>query len=268
MEMTGERRISAPREIVWRALNDPAVLQQSIPGCESVERTGDDSFQARVAVKLGPMAARFAGKVQLTNVNAPASYTIGGEGNGGAMGFAKGGADVSLEELSATDTLLRYAVKAQVGGKMAQLGARLIDSTSKQMADQFFDRFTALVSEPTASAAAVPVDAPRPSEVAALPPGTRPTPAPGTAIGDAPAEARLGAATLIGVGLAEHSGINPPGTTVDDIAGRPNIPATPARPVPVNLMALAPTEIFGLPLTFWGGSVIWLILLGVLFLYG
>jgi carbon monoxide dehydrogenase subunit G len=268
MEMTGERRIGAPRDIVWRALNDPEVLRQSIPGCESVERVGDDSFQARVGVKLGPMAAKFAGKVQLTNINPPASYTIGGEGNGGAMGFAKGGADVGLEEISATETLLRYAVKAQVGGKMAQLGARLIDSTAKQMADQFFDRFAAVVSEPAASAAEIPVDAPRPSEVAALPPGTRPTPAPGTPIGDAPAEARLGAATLIGAGLAEHAGVNPPGTTVDDIAGRPNIPATPAHPVPVNLMAMAPTEIFGLPLTFWGGSVIWLALLAVLFLNG
>jgi carbon monoxide dehydrogenase subunit G len=265
MEMTGERRIEAPRETVWRALNDPDVLRQSIPGCETVERTGDDSFQARVAVKLGPMAARFTGKVQLTNINPPASYTIGGEGNGGAMGFAKGGADVSLEEISATETLLRYAVKAQVGGKMAQLGARLIDSTAKQMADQFFDRFAALVSAPAPVAAAEGV---RPSEVAALPPGTRPTPAPGTLVGDATPEERLGAATLAGAGLVEHAGGTPPGTTYDDIAGRPNIPATPAHPVPVNLMALAPTEIFGLPLTFWIGGVIWLLLLAVLFLNG
>jgi carbon monoxide dehydrogenase subunit G len=143
MEMTGERRIAAPRQRVWDALNDPAVLQAAIPGCESVERTGDDSFQAKVAVKLGPMSARFGGKVQLTNINAPASYTISGEGQGGAMGFAKGGADVALEEIGPDETLLRYNVKAQVGGKMAQLGARLIDSTAKSMADQFFDRFAA-----------------------------------------------------------------------------------------------------------------------------
>jgi len=155
MEMTGERRIAAPRQRVWEALNDPAVLQAAIPGCESVERTADDAFQAKVAVKLGPMSARFGGKVQLTNINPPESYTISGEGQGGAMGFAKGGADVSLEEVGPEDTILRYNVKAQVGGKMAQLGARLIDSTAKSMADQFFDRFAAQV----APAATTGVDA-------------------------------------------------------------------------------------------------------------
>jgi carbon monoxide dehydrogenase subunit G len=148
MEMSGERRIGAPREKVWEALNDPAVLQAAIPGCESVERTADNEFQARVGVKLGPMSARFGGKVQLTNINPPVSYTISGEGQGGAMGFAKGGADVALEELGPEETLLRYNVKAQVGGKMAQLGARLIDSTAKSMADQFFDRFAAQLAPP------------------------------------------------------------------------------------------------------------------------
>lgn len=143
MEMTGERRIPAPRERVWAALNDPAVLQAAIPGCESVERIADDQFQAKVALKLGPMSARFGGKVTLSNINPPESYTISGEGQGGAMGFAKGGADVALDEVGPEETLLRYNVKAQVGGKMAQLGARLIDSTAKSMADQFFDRFAA-----------------------------------------------------------------------------------------------------------------------------
>jgi carbon monoxide dehydrogenase subunit G len=143
MEMTGERRIPAPREKVWAALNDPAVLQAAIPGCESVERIADDQFQAKVAMKLGPMSARFGGKVTLSNINPPASYTISGEGQGGAMGFAKGGADVALDEVGPEETTLRYNVKAQVGGKMAQLGARLIDSTAKSMADQFFDRFAA-----------------------------------------------------------------------------------------------------------------------------
>ena len=162
MEMTGERQIAAPRQRVWEALNDPAVLKAAIPGCDSVERTGDDSFEAKVSVKLGPMSAKFGGKVQLTNINPPASYTISGEGSGGAMGFAKGGADVALEEVGPNATVLRYSVKAQVGGKMAQLGARLIDSTAKSMADQFFDRFAAQVSPPAPveAAPAGPVMAP------------------------------------------------------------------------------------------------------------
>ena len=143
MTASGERRIQAPRQRVWDALNDPEMLRASIPGCESVTRTAEDAFEAKVALKIGPMAAKFGGKVKLENINAPASYTITGEGNGGAMGFAKGGADVALEEISADETLLKYTVKAQVGGKMAQLGARLIDSTAKQMSDQFFDRFAA-----------------------------------------------------------------------------------------------------------------------------
>jgi len=143
MEMTGERLIPAPREAVWAALNDPAVLQASIPGCEAVEKTSDTDLTARLALKIGPMAARISAKVKLENINAPASYTISGEGNAGAMGFAKGGADVSLESKGPSETLLTYAVKAQVGGKMAQLGGRLIDATAKQMSDQFFDRFAA-----------------------------------------------------------------------------------------------------------------------------
>lgn len=148
MDMNGERRIQAPRQRVWDALNDPEMLRASIPGCESVTRTAEDAFEAKVSLKIGPMAAKFGGKVKLENINAPASYTITGEGNGGAMGFAKGGADVSLEEIGPDETLLKYTVKAQVGGKMAQLGARLIDSTAKQMSDQFFDRFAAAVAPP------------------------------------------------------------------------------------------------------------------------
>lgn len=172
MEMSGERRIEAPRALVWQALNDPEALKAAIPGCESIEKLSDTELAARLAIKIGPMAAKFSAKVKLENLDPPASYTITGEGNGGAMGFAKGGADVALEEVGPAETILRYNVKAQVGGKMAQLGARLIDSTAKQMADQFFDRFKAnlepkaeVVAMPGASAPPAPAPAPQPAAI-------------------------------------------------------------------------------------------------------
>jgi carbon monoxide dehydrogenase subunit G len=145
MDMTGERRIPAPREKVWAALNDPAVLKACIPGCESLEKVSDTELKATAGVKIGPIAARFGGKVQLLDLDPPNSYRIEGEGQGGVAGFAKGGAVVRLAE-DADVTVLSYDVKAQVGGKIAQLGARLIDATAKQMADAFFDRFAAEVA--------------------------------------------------------------------------------------------------------------------------
>ena len=144
MDMTGERRIPAPRQIVWEALNNPEVLKVSIPGCESLERLEGDQMKATAAVKVGPMSAKFAGKVLLTDIDPPNGYRISGEGQGGPAGFAKGGANVALQD-DGTGTLLSYQVNAQIGGKLAQLGARLIDATAKQMADQFFDRFSAQV---------------------------------------------------------------------------------------------------------------------------
>ncbi len=147
MDMTGERRIEAPRQTVWQALNDPVVLKASIPGCESLEKLSDTDMKATAAVKIGPIAARFSGAVHLTDLDPPNSYSIGGEGQGGVAGFAKGGAHVRLEDAGAA-TLLRYEVHAQVGGKIAQLGARLIDATAKQMADAFFDRFSLAVAPP------------------------------------------------------------------------------------------------------------------------
>jgi len=145
MDMTGERRIPAPREKVWAALNDPEVLKASIPGCESLEKLSDSDLKATAAVKIGPISARFTGKVQLLDLDPPNSYRIAGEGQGGVAGFAKGGAEVRLAD-DGDFTLLSYDVKAQVGGKIAQLGARLIDASAKQMADAFFDRFAAEVS--------------------------------------------------------------------------------------------------------------------------
>ena len=146
MDMTGERRIPAPRQTVWEALNNQDVLKASIPGCETLEKLSDTQMKATAAVKLGPISARFTGNVLLSDIDPPNSYRISGEGQGGVAGFAKGGATVTLTD-DATDTLLSYAVSAQVGGKLAQLGARLIDASAKQMADQFFDRFSKQVQD-------------------------------------------------------------------------------------------------------------------------
>lgn len=140
--MTGERRIPAPRKMVWDSLNDPDVLKVCIPGCEKLEATSPTDMQAVASVRIGPIATRFNGKVHLSDIDEPNGYTISGEGQGGVAGFAKGGAKVHLRDAEATATLLSYEVQAQVGGKIAQLGARLIDSTAKSMADTFFDRFT------------------------------------------------------------------------------------------------------------------------------
>ena len=167
MDMTGERRIPAPRQKVWDALNDPEMLKAAIPGCKTMEKLSDTDLRATAAIRIGPIAAQFTGKVQLLDLNPPTSYRIAGEGQGGVAGFANGGATVHLSD-DGPFTLLQYEVKAQVGGKIAQLGTRLIDATAKQMADQFFDRFSAEVSSPAEIAADGPIGA-----VAALaqPPG-------------------------------------------------------------------------------------------------
>ncbi|MCO5073213.1 MAG: carbon monoxide dehydrogenase subunit G [Rhizobiaceae bacterium] len=137
----GEETIAAPIDKVWEALNDPAVLKECIPGCQSLEKTADDGLAATVVLKVGPIKATFNGAVTLKNLNPPHSYTIEGEGKGGIAGFAKGGADVTLTELGPDSTLLKYAAKADVGGKIAQLGSRLITSTSKKLAGEFFSTF-------------------------------------------------------------------------------------------------------------------------------
>jgi carbon monoxide dehydrogenase subunit G len=147
MDMTGEYRIAAPREKVWAALNDPEILKASIPGCQSLEKASDNEFVAAVTAKVGPVKAKFNGHVTLLNLNPPESYTISGEGKGGAAGFAKGGADVRLKD-EGDETVLSYAAKADVGGKLAQLGSRLIDGTAKKLADEFFENFRNQVTGP------------------------------------------------------------------------------------------------------------------------
>ncbi len=146
MEMNGSTLILASREKVWAGLNDAEVLRECIPGCEALEKISDTEMTATVVTKIGPVKAKFKGAVKLENIVAPQSYTIAGEGKGGIAGFAKGGADVSLEETD-EGTLMTYTVEAKVGGKIAQLGSRLIDSTAKKLADQFFTNFAAKMSE-------------------------------------------------------------------------------------------------------------------------
>ncbi len=146
MDMQGSERIEAPIDAVWNALNDPDILRRAIPGCESLEKISDTSMVAKVVLKIGPIKAKFEGAVELQNLNPPRSYTISGEGKGGLAGFAKGGADVSLESDGPSATVLTYVVKAEVGGKIAQLGSRLIESTSKKLAAEFFANFGAAVA--------------------------------------------------------------------------------------------------------------------------
>lgn len=154
MDMQGSERIDAPVDAVWKALNDPDVLRQAIPGCESLEKTSDTTMVAKVVLKIGPIKAKFEGAVELLNLNPPHSYTISGEGKGGLAGFAKGGADVSLEGDGPSATVLTYVVKAEVGGKIAQLGSRLIDSTSKKLAAEFFSNFGSAVGAENSQASA------------------------------------------------------------------------------------------------------------------
>ncbi len=145
MEMQSEQRIPAPQESVWAALNNTEILRAAMPGCESFEEIGENQFMARVTTKVGPVKARFSFNVSLTDIDAPSSYIINGEGQGGAAGFAGGSAAVSLVTEGA-DTILSYKVQANVGGKLAQLGSRLIDGTAKKLADEFFTNFIELVS--------------------------------------------------------------------------------------------------------------------------
>jgi len=184
MEMAGERRIAASPQRVWEALNDPEVLRQCIPGCQSLEKEADDRFTAVAEIKIGPIGARFKGAVALSELDPPHGYTISGQGNGGVAGNAKGTAKVRLSADGA-GTLLAYTVDAQVGGRMAQLGGPLIDATARNMADKFFTKFGDLVgggaaatapalaetaplaAEPTAAVA--PVAAPHTAPVGGFP---------------------------------------------------------------------------------------------------
>ena len=158
MELQGERLIPADVQRTWSALNDPDTLKSCIAGCETLERTGDNSFRCVMAVKVGPVSARFNGKLEMTDVQPPRGYTMSFEGQGGAAGFAKGSSQVSLEP-DGENTRLRYTAKAQVGGKMAQIGSRLVDAAARKTADDFFAAFEARLREAAPGVAPAPVTA-------------------------------------------------------------------------------------------------------------
>jgi carbon monoxide dehydrogenase subunit G len=141
MDLSNTRVVPAPMATVWAALNDPAVLKDCLPGCESIERNADDTWQVAVAARIGPVSARFSGRMTMADITPPTGYTLTFEGQGGAAGFAKGDARVTLAPAPDNQTALTYVAKAQVGGKLAQIGSRLIDGAAAKMTDDFFSRF-------------------------------------------------------------------------------------------------------------------------------
>jgi uncharacterized protein len=174
MELNGQQRIAAPRQKVWDALNDARVLKACIPGCESLVQDGTSAYDAIVQAKVGPVRAKFTGRVELSDIRPPEGYRISGEGKAGPAGVAKGSADVSLAE-DGDGTILSYVVRADVGGKLAQIGSRLVQSTANKYATDFFARFgdivTGAVPIEAPTEAPVPIAAPAPPPQAAPPPG-------------------------------------------------------------------------------------------------
>lgn len=184
MELQQERQLPLPRETVWDALNDPEVLKACIPGCESFERVDDDAYDAAVKAKVGPVNARFKGKVTLTELNPPASYSMSFQGQGGQAGFVKGSADVTLTETDGGCTV-GYTAKAQLGGKLAQLGSRLIDGAARKTANEFFDNFVEHMGGSGETEAGA-------GETAA---------APGESAGNAPARSQVWTWAAVGAGV-------------------------------------------------------------------
>nr|WP_205042202.1 carbon monoxide dehydrogenase subunit G [Rhodoligotrophos defluvii] len=225
MKMTGEYALAAPRETVWRALNDPEVLKDCIPGCESITKLSDTEMEAAAKMKVGPVSARFKGKVTLSDLDPPNSYRISGEGSGGAAGFAKGGARVTLTDGNGGGTVLSYDVDAQVGGKLAQVGQRLVDQTAKKMADEFFSRFADKLGRAPAEAA--------PAEAA--PAQTVPTPAPEAAL----AAGSVQATTLSTAPQTPTEPGPPPSAPTPLDSGRP-IPVEPSPAASAPAASAAP----------------------------
>ena len=183
MKMNGEFRVPTDRETVWRALNDPEVLKECLPGCKEIEKTSDTEMTATLALKVGPVKATFAGGVTLSDLDPPNSYTLSGQGQGGAAGFASGEARVRLEE-DGDGTVVHYDVDAKVGGKLAQIGSRLIDSTAKKLAKQFFDSLAEKLGggeEADEAEAAAPAVEAKPAQPEPEPPAAQPAEAPAEA---------------------------------------------------------------------------------------
>ncbi|MFN3288005.1 MAG: CoxG family protein [Sphingomonadaceae bacterium] len=237
MELNGEVLIAAPRARVWSALNDPALLARAIEGCEALEPAGENRFEGVVAAKVGPVRARFGGTVELSNLDPPHGYTLSGEGKGGAAGFARGSADVRLEEADGgASTLLTWTAKATVGGKLAQLGARLVEGAARAQAEKFFTAFKAEVEGPAASAAAD---------------GAAVAPAPAQGPAELPTDPLAGPAEA---GMAE--------TAIADSA--PVASSTDRSPAPAaspSTAVTAPASGRGLSLGLWSGVLTILVLL-------
>ncbi len=190
MKMNGEFRVPTDRETVWRALNDPEVLRECLPGCQEIEKTSDTEMSATLAIKVGPVKATFKGGVTLSDIDPPNGYTLSGQGQGGTAGFASGEAKVRLVEENG-GTVLQYECDAKVGGKLAQIGSRLIDSTAKKLAKQFFDSLAEKLGggeEPEAAAEAAQEAAPTESAPRPDPAPASPAPEPSASPADAPAE--------------------------------------------------------------------------------
>jgi uncharacterized protein len=174
MELTSSQTLALPQQKVWEALNDPEVLKACIPGCESVQKTSETLYEVSIMASVGPVKARFKGKMELTDMEPPRAYTIKFDGQGGAAGFGKGEARVTLEPEGA-GTRLNYTATAQIGGKLAQVGSRLVDGVARKMADEFFERFAANVAPPaSAEPAAADAAAAQPARAQPPSPGARP----------------------------------------------------------------------------------------------
>ncbi len=206
MEIQGEKLLPTDRDTVWRALNDPAVLQRCLPGCDSFEPDGENRYRVAMQATVGPVRARFTGKLELRDVTPPTSYAMSFEGSGGVAGFGKGTAQVSLSDV-AGGTRLSYTSQAQVGGRLAQVGARLIDGVTRRMADDFFTRFERSLAQAPSNAPTRPVNAPAPSSVSAPhSPPVAPQPLPGStpsaAYGPAPSHGRDGSFAVLAAAVS------------------------------------------------------------------